>query len=201
MGKRAVGFVAAGLVWTAGIFGCGVSQAQEGKEALGKSEGGLHFTVPPDWPVEKRGGVLAPVPVEEYVMERFKKIESQIGTMEKELKDTIGVLQAELDSLKAGAAGERKEWNRAVEALQGDLRTLNDSVSPHSESGAGETGSWEGRLDSFSRDVSRRLEDLTRRLEDFEQKKIRSFQFNLDVMDEKIKLLSESLENMRQRAP
>ena len=42
----------------------------------------LHFTVPPDWPIEKRGGVMAPIPIEEYLGRKFNAMESQLQSLE-----------------------------------------------------------------------------------------------------------------------
>ncbi len=47
-----------------------------------KTEEGLHFNVPADWPIEKRGGIMAPIPIEEYLARKFKALEQQIQAME-----------------------------------------------------------------------------------------------------------------------
>ena len=50
-----------------------------------KTEEGLHFNVPPDWPVEKRGGIMAPIPVEEYLAKKFKSFETELQSMEQRI--------------------------------------------------------------------------------------------------------------------
>ena len=55
------------------------SYAEEQGESL-RTQKGLRFTVPEDWPIEKRGGGLAPIPVEEYVLKRFKEIIAYFGS-------------------------------------------------------------------------------------------------------------------------
>ena len=42
----------------------------------------LHFKVPADWPIEKRGGVTAPIPIEEYLARKFKALEGSVQSME-----------------------------------------------------------------------------------------------------------------------
>ena len=42
----------------------------------------LHFQVPPDWPIESRGGITAPIPIEEYLGRKFKAIEIQLQSLE-----------------------------------------------------------------------------------------------------------------------
>ena len=46
---------------------------------------GLHFNVPPDWPVEKRNGVVGPIPIEEYLARKFTSLEAQIQLLEQHL--------------------------------------------------------------------------------------------------------------------
>ena len=50
-----------------------------------KTKEGLHFNLPPDWPLEKRGGVMAPIPIEEYLAQKFKAIESQLQALGQQL--------------------------------------------------------------------------------------------------------------------
>jgi len=48
-------------------------------------QGGLNFQVPEDWPIEKRGGILAPIPTEEYVSIKFKATEEKFETIKQAL--------------------------------------------------------------------------------------------------------------------
>jgi hypothetical protein len=50
-----------------------------------KTEAGLHFTLPPDWPVETRGGITAPIPIEEYLARKFRALELQLQAIEQRL--------------------------------------------------------------------------------------------------------------------
>ena len=50
-----------------------------------KTKEQLHFELPSDWPVEKRGGTVAPIPVEEYLAMKFKALESRLQTIEQRL--------------------------------------------------------------------------------------------------------------------
>lgn len=42
----------------------------------------LNFKVPPDWPIEKRGGVMAPIPIEEYLARKFSGLSAQLQALE-----------------------------------------------------------------------------------------------------------------------
>lgn len=42
----------------------------------------LHFELPPDWPIEKRNGMVAPIPVEEYLAHKFKALDQRFQGLE-----------------------------------------------------------------------------------------------------------------------
>lgn len=44
--------------------------------------GGLQFSVPDDWPIEKRNGAVGPIPIEEYMKLRFDRMTAQIQALE-----------------------------------------------------------------------------------------------------------------------
>lgn len=47
---------------------------------------GLTFRVPEDMPIEKRGGIVAPIPFDEYTYGKFKKIEKRLEAMDGRLE-------------------------------------------------------------------------------------------------------------------
>ena len=53
-----------------------------GDVAVDKTAEHLHFKVPPDWPIEKRGGLVAPIPIEEYLARKFKSLEAHLQAIE-----------------------------------------------------------------------------------------------------------------------
>ena len=65
-------------------LGNDASAADETSEdvAVQKTAEQLHFKVPPDWPIEKRGGIMAPIPIEEYLARKFKALEASVQTLE-----------------------------------------------------------------------------------------------------------------------
>lgn len=50
-----------------------------------KTAKGLHFKVPPDWPIEERNGVVGPIPLEEYLDRKFSGLESRMRTLEQQM--------------------------------------------------------------------------------------------------------------------
>lgn len=63
---------------------------------------GLNFNIPEDMPIETRAGVTAPIPFEEYLYFKFKKLEEKLITIEKKIDD----LQATLISIQKTAPGK-----------------------------------------------------------------------------------------------
>ena len=61
----------------------------EGEEKKGvvtvETPEGLRFSLPPDWPVEKRNGVVGPIPLEEYLSRKFDGIEKRLKTLEEKI--------------------------------------------------------------------------------------------------------------------
>ena len=64
---------------------------------------GLVFRVPDDMPIETRNGVTGPIPFDEYVYAKFKKLESRIATLETKVAD----LESQLVLLKTPKSKER----------------------------------------------------------------------------------------------
>ncbi len=62
-----------------------ISHAEDNPDRTIKSAKGLNFNVPPDWPLEDRGGSLSPIPVEEYLIMKFKKSDERFKQMEARL--------------------------------------------------------------------------------------------------------------------
>ena len=46
---------------------------------------GLRYSVPKDWPMDERNGGISPVPTEEYMLLKFKKIDERLAALEKQL--------------------------------------------------------------------------------------------------------------------
>ncbi len=76
----------------------GVYAEEEGDSqgTVVKTRQGLNFQLPEDWPLEKRGGTVGPVPIEEYLGVKFAKLESRLAKLEKqmtELQTRMGKLE------------------------------------------------------------------------------------------------------------
>lgn len=62
---------------------------------------GLTFRVPEDMPIEKRNGIVAPVPFEEYIYGKFRKLDARVHKLEK----TTANMEERLTALEKKAAG------------------------------------------------------------------------------------------------
>lgn len=80
---RLIGLLVLGMAAgaPAGVMGA----EDKGDGTVIRTEEGLRFRLPADWPVEKRGSVVAPVPVEEYLSKKFSAVDARLRLLEQQL--------------------------------------------------------------------------------------------------------------------
>ena len=87
------------------LVGLATAAAEEGdsvaRATVRKTAEQLHFELPPDWPVEKRGGIVGPIPVEEYLALKFKALEARLQTIEQRLNGLDLRLRVMEEALKS----------------------------------------------------------------------------------------------------
>ena len=88
------------------VLGGGLARAEDGdvmqaKPTVRKTAEQLHFELPPDWPVEKRGGIAGPIPVEEYLALKFRALEGRLQTLEQRLNGLDLRLRVMEEALKS----------------------------------------------------------------------------------------------------
>jgi len=81
------------------------SPAEPGEDLVTKEIKGFKFKVPADWPVEERGGTVAPIPTEEYLSKKFSAVTARFEAAEKRLT-TLDTKQATLEQ-QVGALDKR----------------------------------------------------------------------------------------------
>ena len=79
-----------------------------------KTKSGLNFNVPADWPIEKRNGVVGPIPIEEYLGRKFSALENRLQSAERQasamdlrlrvLEETLQKASRRLQSSEAAPA-------------------------------------------------------------------------------------------------
>jgi hypothetical protein len=101
------------LCWVLALFAaCATAAAAEDSASPASGDGtenftyhtvttkeGLTFRVPEDMPIENRGGILAPIPFDEYMYGKFKQMAQRLDRMQAQL-DRIEKL---LSDLRLGA--------------------------------------------------------------------------------------------------
>jgi hypothetical protein len=65
---------------------------------------GLTFSIPSDMPIERKDGLVQPIPFEEYLYFRFKKMEERMDQLDRRLDDFEGRLMAKLNEIQAEIA-------------------------------------------------------------------------------------------------
>ena len=69
---------------------------------------GLNFTIPEDMPIETRNGVTAPIPFDEYLYFKFRKLEEKMTATDKKTDDQLERIDKKIDNLLAVFAATRK---------------------------------------------------------------------------------------------
>lgn len=77
--------VAVGLLLQMGVAFAADDQRGERSSGVVKTDDGLRFRLPADWPVEKRGAVVAPIPVEEYLSRKLSAFDARLRVLEQQL--------------------------------------------------------------------------------------------------------------------
>jgi methyl-accepting chemotaxis protein len=102
-----------------------VSNYAAEEEATVKTQKGLKFQVPEDWPIEERNGVVAPIPIEEYLDIKFKDIVLQLDALKKDLADKFEKLESDLEVVKSEALDKVAALGTRVDSLGEDAQGLS----------------------------------------------------------------------------
>jgi hypothetical protein len=71
---------------------------------------GLTFRIPSDMPIERRGGLVSPVPFDEYLYIKFKNINEKLTVVDKKidrLDETLRAIRRHLESTAASSAAPK----------------------------------------------------------------------------------------------
>jgi uncharacterized phage infection (PIP) family protein YhgE len=139
-----------------------------------KQMGNLNFRVPDEWPVEKKGGLVMPVPTEEYVTMKFKEIEKEFLAVRSEMAETFGRFELTLMNMEKDLSKETKKFESENEAQK--------------ESSAELTAVLSG-IESLKGELARLDEKMTA--------KINSIESRLDVIDPDIGFIKENLNGLQ----
>ncbi|OGX36771.1 MAG: hypothetical protein A3C36_06570 [Omnitrophica WOR_2 bacterium RIFCSPHIGHO2_02_FULL_52_10] len=154
-----------------------------------KKVDGLNFQVPEDWPIEKRGGVLGPIPTEEYVSMKFKDIDEEFESLKSELRDKISELQSNLDNLGSQLS---KGTNNSEEqgAAQGAVGVDVAGILARLDEVESQLGRLDRKLTSKLMDVQKVFEENNLRAQTLE-KSFEELQTQFFKLDEEVGYIAE----------
>lgn len=76
------------------------AEENEDKTTVVKTRDGLKFKVLTDWPIEKRNGVVAPIPIEEYLSKKFAAFQKRLHATEEQVASLEFRMRALEEELK-----------------------------------------------------------------------------------------------------
>ncbi len=158
-----------------------------------KNKSGLNFHVPEDWPIEKRGGILSPIPTEEYMVIKFSEVEEKFQTMQADLKSKIEELQINIDNIQANFTTEIQ--NTQIQTgnpaeVEEDLNGMLESLALMET----QLGNLDRKITSKVATMKSQSEATVMTIKSFE-KKIEALQFQIYKIDEAIDYIFEKQEN------
>lgn len=160
------------------------SYAQEVKDTKG-----LNFKVPEDWPIEKRGGILAPIPTEEYVAKKFKAVAEELQAVKDALSAKFDELQSSVKAMEKDFSGELKKVKSQSEGMGAAGQDVSDAAS-NQEFLKNELGRLDRKMADETLSLKTQLEQVNSKLSSLE-KKIKEIQVQLYKVDEKVDFIGE----------
>jgi hypothetical protein len=152
----------------------GSDYAQEATTTT-KVEKGLRFKVPEDWPVEERAGVVAPIPVEEYISIKFKDIEAKLGVIRQELTSKFEEVNSAVDKFKADTTDKLAQLEVDMDYVKTETQGLSlglDQIKARLNSAEGDLGVLAEEmvaLNAQNDNIVKQYNDLLVRIDNLEQ--------------------------------
>jgi len=154
-----------------------------------KSKNGLNFNVPEDWPIEKRGGILSPIPTEEYILIKFTEVEEEFQVMKADLTGKFEELQLNIDNVEANFTKEIQKVQTQAEDQTGAGEDLTDVLA--------RLASLESELGRLERKIMNKVAAMRSKSDDTSmtirsiKKKIEALQVQIYKLDEEIDYVFE----------
>jgi len=139
-----------------------------------KTKQGLHFMLPEDWPVEKKDGMINPIPIQEYLYTKFKKLESRLDTVEEQLNEITAALEEadrSTDQASLSSSNETRydELERRLSSLDLAVNKLQNDSSKQKETHQAEAERVHRVFDKRLKVLEESLGDLIFSLESLHQ--------------------------------
>ncbi|MBN1870241.1 MAG: hypothetical protein JW847_06690 [Candidatus Omnitrophica bacterium] len=149
----------------------------------------LNFQLPEDWPVVKRGGLVTPVPTEEYVSMKFKDIEKEFQAVRDDFSKGLSGFQSDLKSLEKNLSEEIKK-NQAENAAQAETVGNLINVLSDMESMKSEVGRLDRKITDNLMEVQASFEQMNLKIESLKED-LADIQTQLYKLDEKVDYIQE----------
>jgi len=94
-----------------------------------KKRNGLNFQVAEDWPIEKRGGIVAPIPTEEYISIKFKATEEEFQAIKVDLISKFEELQLNIKNVEINFTKEIQKAQSQADFSAGTGEDLKNILS------------------------------------------------------------------------
>ena len=159
------------------IGGIKNSYGEDEQETV-KMQQGLRFAVPDDWPVEERGGVVAPIPIEEYVVEKFDAIESELEAIRRDLLEKPKDNEAPLPMASPGGVAQSQDIGARLESLARDVAQLKEQWESIKNTEAS-VKQMQSQMNTANKDSTNEMRILRTWLEDIERR-LRSLEFSME---------------------
>ena len=120
-----------GFFWAVilGSMSLAVVIPEHGYTQNAKKVGQLNFQLPEDWPVEKRGGLMTPIPTEEYVSIKFKEIKEEFRSLRDELSEKFTTWESHLKRIEADFSEQIKKGQPGGQTEESPGGNLGDILS------------------------------------------------------------------------
>ncbi|MFH1478832.1 MAG: hypothetical protein ABIG92_03545 [Candidatus Omnitrophota bacterium] len=93
-------------------------------ETVIKNVNGIKFEVVEDRPIEKRDGIIAPMPLDKYVAMKCAMIRKDMKEMNTAVEDMKAKLDAQLEGRMDGLEERLKKIEDFIEKLKGSLKLI-----------------------------------------------------------------------------
>jgi len=158
-----------------------------------KKRNGLNFHVPEDWPIEKRGGILAPIPTEEYISIKFKATEEEFQAIKVDLTSKFEELQLDIKNMEINFTKEVQKVQAQADSQPGsgeDLTSLLARINLLES----EAKRLDLKITTKVAVMKIKAEEALKLTKSFEEK-IEALKYHIKILEEEIDYVSEKQEN------
>jgi len=144
-----------------------------------KKRNGLNFQVAEDWPIEKRGGIVAPIPTEEYISIKFKATEEEFQAIKVDLISKFEELQLNIKNVEinftkeiqkaqsqadfsAGTGEDLKNILSRLDLLEGAIGRLDQKITMNASLMKAQTQETAVTISSFEKKIKELQTEITK---------------------------------------